>query len=338
MLELVNMKKSLGGNTVVAGVSLTIREGEFFSLLGPSGCGKTTLLRMIAGLESLDAGEIRLNGEILNTVPPHHRPFHMVFQRYALFPHLSVFENIAFGLRLRKISASDVTRQVDNALQLVRMEGAGHRDISTLSGGQQQRVALARALVNKPRMILLDEPLSALDLKLRLEMQRELRGLQRQLGMTFIYVTHDQEEALTLSDRIGVMNQGSLLQIGSPQEIYSCPTHPFVATFLGSINVVDVDHRDPQTVLMVRPEHLSWTLKMPPDRNLSIPVTIDDVVFKGQWLEVMGWPRDQRSEKVTCLIPGQSSPETWPQRGQEGWFSWSSDKILTFALDERIPR
>ncbi|MEO5970536.1 MAG: polyamine ABC transporter ATP-binding protein, partial [Bdellovibrionia bacterium] len=222
----------------------TIREGEFFSLLGPSGCGKTTLLRMLGGFETPSAGEIHLDGKRVDHLPANQRQFNTVFQRYALFPHLSVWENVAFGLKMKKVAAPELKTRVEEALALVQMETFGSRDIGTLSGGQQQRIALARALINRPKILLLDEPLSALDLKLRQQMQVELLALQRRLKHTFIFVTHDQEEALALSDRIAVMNGGVVEQVGTPQEIYEYPRTLFVARFIGSINSIDVEVRE----------------------------------------------------------------------------------------------
>lgn len=217
----------------VSSLNLTIREGEFFSLLGPSGCGKTTLLRMIAGLETVTSGEIRLNGQRIDLLAAQNRPFNMVFQKYALFPHLTVFENVAFGLKMKKMNPTELKDRVDEALALVNMTSFRDRSPETLSGGQSQRVAIARALVNRPQILLLDEPLSALDLKLREHMQTELKELQRKLGLTFIYVTHDQEEALALSDRIGVMNNGRLEQVSEPKDLYDEPNTLFTAQFVG---------------------------------------------------------------------------------------------------------
>jgi len=233
MLKIESLHKSFTGQNSVHDVSLEIRDGEFFSLLGPSGCGKTTLLRMIAGLETPTSGRILLDGKDLTHLPAQERPFNMVFQRYALFPHLTVFENAAFGLRLKKMNEKDIQDRVEESLALVNLSHLKDRLPETLSGGQCQRVAIARALVNRPRLILLDEPLSALDQKLREHMQVELKALQQSLGLTFIYVTHDQEEALVLSDRIGVMNQGKLEQVSAPQELYDEPRSLFAAQFVG---------------------------------------------------------------------------------------------------------
>jgi spermidine/putrescine ABC transporter ATP-binding subunit len=231
--------RRFGDVTAVAGVSLDVREGEFVSLLGPSGCGKTTLLRIIAGLEHLDDGRIFVAGQDITTLAPHRRPVNMVFQRYALFPHKTVAENVAFALRLRRVSGDEIERRVDAMLDLVRLPGFGDRHIEQLSGGQAQRVALARALVNDPKVLLLDEPLAALDLKLRQAMHLELREIQRRIGSTFVYVTHDQEEALVMSDRIVLMESGSIVQQGKPEEVYNRPATLFASQFLGEANLFE---------------------------------------------------------------------------------------------------
>jgi len=236
MLELLNIGKSFSSQTALKSIQLSIGEGEFFSLLGPSGCGKTTLLRIIAGLESASAGQILLNGQRVDLLPAMSRPFNMVFQRYALFPHMSVGDNVAYGLKLKKISGDVIQKKVMDVLQLVEMSEFSSRLPETLSGGQAQRVAIARALVNKPKVLLLDEPLSALDQKLREHMQRELRALQKKLKLTFIYVTHDQEEALNLSDRIGIMNHGVLEHVATPQEIYKNPESVFARYFTAAMS------------------------------------------------------------------------------------------------------
>jgi spermidine/putrescine transport system ATP-binding protein len=238
-VELKEVTKRFGAVVAVDGVSLQIRKGEFFSLLGPSGCGKTTTLRMIGGFEYPTAGDVLLRGAVVTDVPPYRRATNMVFQHMALFPHLTVFENIAFGLRMRKEPNAAVTRKVDGALQLVDLPGYGQREIHQLSGGQKQRVAIARALVNEPAVLLLDEPLGALDLKLRLQMQAELKALQHRVGTTFIYVTHDQGEALTMSDRIAVMNLGRVEQVAGSREIYARPASRFVASFIGEANFLE---------------------------------------------------------------------------------------------------
>ncbi|MBD1870298.1 ABC transporter ATP-binding protein [Cyanobacteria bacterium FACHB-471] len=236
-VELRKVFKVFNGETVVRGIDLNIRQGEFFSILGPSGCGKTTTLRLIAGFEEPSAGEVLIRGRSMSGVPAYRRPVNTVFQSYALFGHLSVWENIAFGLRIKRQSKAEIQKRVQESLRLVKMEQFARRYPAQLSGGQQQRVALARALVNQPTVVLLDEPLGALDLKLRKEMQVELSTLHKNLGVTFVMVTHDQEEALSLSDRIAVMHDGKLEQIGTPNQIYDYPQTPFVADFIGDTNL-----------------------------------------------------------------------------------------------------
>jgi spermidine/putrescine transport system ATP-binding protein len=231
--------KSFGDFKVLNDINLKINKGEFFSLLGPSGCGKTTLLRIIAGFEFPDTGSVCLEGADVLSLPPNHRQVNTVFQNYALFPHLSVFENVAFSLRLKNSSKADVNNRVNDYLRLVQLEGHAHKKPNQLSGGQKQRVAIARALINEPRVLLLDEPLSALDAKLRQHMLIELDQIHDKIGITFIYVTHDQQEALSVSDRIAVMNQGDVLQVGTPHEIYESPGTNFVARFIGETNLFD---------------------------------------------------------------------------------------------------
>ncbi len=237
-VSLHGLEKRFGAATVVAGIDLEIAAGEFYSLLGPSGCGKTTTLRMIAGFEQPDAGRIRLGGDDITALPPERRDMGMVFQNYALFPHRTVAENVGFGLRMRRTPKPDITRRVRAALEMVRMTGLEDRRPSQLSGGQQQRVALARAIVVDPAVLLCDEPLGALDKKLRQQMQFELKSLHRRLGLTLVYVTHDQEEALTMSDRIGVMRAGRIVQSGPPSDIYDRPVDRFVADFIGDTNIL----------------------------------------------------------------------------------------------------
>src|SRR4051812_5231974 len=238
-IRLVGLTKRFGEVRAVDGVDLEIREGEFFSLLGPSGCGKTTTLRMIGGFELPTGGPIELQGRDVTHAPPDKRPVNMVFQKYAVFPHLDVGGNIAFGLRRRKVADKEIGQRVDEALQLVKLAGYQKRKPHELSGGHQQRVALARALVNRPVVLLLDEPLGALDLKLRRTLQDELKRIQTEVGITFVYVTHDQEEALALSDRIAVMHAGKVEQLGSPEELYERPATRFVADFIGTTNLLE---------------------------------------------------------------------------------------------------
>lgn len=247
-VELAGVTKRFGDDVVaVENLELTVNDGEFFSLLGPSGCGKTTTLRMIAGFEFPTEGSVRVHGAEMGLKPPNERPINTVFQSYALFPHMTVAENVAFGLHMRKVERSEIQQKVARVLDQVQLGSRADARPSQLSGGMQQRVALARALVNEPEVLLLDEPLGALDLKLRQAMQVELKDLQGRVGITFIYVTHDQEEALTMSDRIGVMSDGHLLQVGKSEDIYERPTSRFVADFIGDINLLDVTLTGPST-------------------------------------------------------------------------------------------
>ena len=239
VIELKNITKTFDGETVLDGIDLDIHDKEFVTFLGPSGCGKTTTLRIIAGFETPDSGDVYFSGKKINDVPPYKRNVNTVFQKYALFPHLNVYENIAFGLRLHSKDEQEISTRVKEMLKLVNLSGFERRDVNSLSGGQQQRVAIARALINRPKILLLDEPLGALDLKLRKDMQNELKNIQVQTGITFIYVTHDQEEALSMSDVIVVMNEGVIQQIGTPTDIYNEPVNAFVADFIGESNILD---------------------------------------------------------------------------------------------------
>jgi spermidine/putrescine transport system ATP-binding protein len=301
MLELRDLRKTYaGGVEAVKGVSLEIRDGEFFSLLGPSGCGKTTLLRMLAGFEGPTSGQILHQGSRIDELPAHKRHFNMVFQRYALFPHLTVARNVSFGLEMKKVPRAEIGDRVKEALSLVQMDSYADRGIGTLSGGQQQRVALARALVNRPLILLLDEPLSALDLKLRQQTQSELLALQRRLKHTFILVTHDQEEALTLSDRVAVMSDGRVEQVGTPQEIYEFPRTPFVAQFIGSMNFLDSEVREsrPDALVLTGAARRAFVLK--PSRDGARPLPVVNI---GKAVRLM-----VRPEKVK-LLKSQPGPE-----------------------------
>ncbi len=303
LIELKHISKSFGDVTVLDDFNLYINENEFITLLGPSGCGKTTCLRLIGGFESPDSGEIVFDGKIINDLEPNQRMINTCFQKYALFPHLDVFDNVAFGLRLRKIPKSEIAQRVNEALKLVRLSGFDHRSIQTLSGGQQQRVAIARAVINRPKVLLLDEPLGALDLKLRQEMQYELKEMQRELGITFVYVTHDQEEALTMSDTIVIMNGGRILQIGTPEDIYNEPKTRFVANFIGESNIfsgimredylveffgrefkcVDKGFKSDEPVdVVIRPEDFDF---VPPSKAKIVGI-VDSLTFKGVHYEI----------------------------------------------------
>ncbi|MGC9525669.1 MAG: ABC transporter ATP-binding protein [Limnospira sp.] len=301
-VELVNICKSFRGGKnrevmAVNSVNLQVREGEFFSLLGPSGCGKTTTLRMVAGFELPTGGEIYIHGQPMRDRPPFHRPVNTVFQHYALFPHLTVRENVAFGLEMENLPSSQVRDRVAKVLDLVQLTEMGDRRPRQLSGGQQQRVALARALVKEPEVLLFDEPLGALDLKLRKQMQLELKQMQQRVGITFIYVTHDQEEAMTMSDRIAVMNGGEVLQVGTPVEIYEYPKTRFVADFIGESNfltgrVVDTDE---EGAIVLVDEYLPVRVATPENLSVGQVVTLTIrpekiTLYPGNYANIEGWP------------------------------------------------
>lgn len=239
IIQLQNISKKFDDDVILDNINLTIRDKEFMTFLGPSGCGKTTTLRIIAGFLESDSGQVLFEGKDINNLPPHKRQVNTIFQRYALFPHLNVYDNIAFGLRIKKMKEKDISKKVHEMLELVNLKGFQRRNIASLSGGQQQRVAIARALAVEPRVLLLDEPLGALDLKLRKDMQVELKNIQKRMGITFIYVTHDQQEALSMSDTVVVMNDGKIQQIGTPIDIYNEPKNAFVADFIGESNILD---------------------------------------------------------------------------------------------------
>jgi len=345
-----HVTKSFGHFFAVNDVSLEIRSGEFFSMLGPSGCGKTTMLRLIAGFEEVTKGVLRLNGTDVTGVPPYRRAVNTVFQNYALFPHLSVFDNVAFGPRIRALDGAKLETRVREMLDVVRLGDFASRMPSQLSGGQRQRVALARALVNDPAALLLDEPLSALDLELRRQMQLELKRIQRELGITFVFVTHDQEEALTMSDRIAVMRGGRLEQVGSPEEIYDGPTTAFVARFIGSANLVPVTVErvgggratlrlpgratgeaptgelafapGEAALLMVRPERLEVRTGEPEPGRVTLRATCTDLVFQGALLRCALRDADG-GELVAYLEASRGMPGVYP--GASVWLGWEAD-------------
>lgn len=288
LLILKSLSKTYGSNTVLKDFNLTIYDGEFFTLLGPSGCGKTTVLRMIAGLETSDGGEISLAGQEISNIPAEKRPVNTVFQSYALFPHMTVFDNVAFGLKMGGVPKDEIKPRVSEALEMVRLGEFAERKPAQLSGGQQQRVAIARAVVNRPKLLLLDESLSALDYKLRQQMQIELKRLQRKLGITFVYVTHDQEEALSMSDRVVVMNKGIVEQLGTPREIYENPSNLFVAKFIGEINQLDgeIVSVDGNHEYEVKVEGMQWALRA--EHNFKV----------GDKVNVLLRPEDLRVEYI----------------------------------------
>lgn len=336
IIDLSDVVKSFGSFQALKGINATIREGEFFSLLGPSGCGKTTLLRLIAGFDHPTAGAILIGGKSMAGIPANQRPTNMVFQSYAIFPHLSVADNVGYGLKKKKMSKVEITAEVDQALEMVDLAGYGNRAAHELSGGQRQRVALARALVMRPKVVLLDEPLSALDKKLREQMQHELRALQQSLGITFILVTHDQEEALIMSDRIAVMFEGQIAQLASPEELYRRPATKRVASFIGVMNFL------PAAVTAQTSETLS--LNIPALGNadvcrsaLPIGLVADDlreIGIRPEMLTVLFDPTDTAQNEVTAevtsntyygdmtyygvLLPGQTTPLTISMRNTAG--------------------
>jgi len=349
-LELDRVTKRFGDVLAVDDVSLTVQQGEFFSLLGPSGCGKTTTLRMLAGFEVPTQGRLLLGGVEATQIPPFKRPTNLVFQNYALFPHMSVYRNVAFGPRRARIPKPEIDRRVREALSTVQMEGLADRMPAQLSGGQQQRVGLARALVNHPLVLLLDEPLGALDLKLRKEMQIELKRIQREVGISFVYVTHDQEEAMTMSDRIAVMSHGRVEQLGTPREIYFRPSTRFVADFIGTANMLparlerlgarpqvrvgdivavaasigSAPGHEPAVgdavTLMVRPESLRVSAEAP-SGLVAVPVTVEDVTFLGTGLRLD--LRGPDHAPIVAVVPADAS--TW-RPGDRGFVGWEPER------------
>jgi spermidine/putrescine transport system ATP-binding protein len=359
VIEIDRVSKTFADYVAVADADFSIGAGEFFSLLGPSGCGKTTTLRMIAGFETPSSGAIRLEGVDVSRVAPHKRNVNTVFQHYALFPHMTVWDNVAYGPRSRKKSKGEIKKSVDEMLDVMRLTDFALRKPAQLSGGQQQRVALARALVNYPSALLLDEPLGALDLKLRHVMQFELKRIQRELGITFVYVTHDQEEALTMSDRIAVMNAGKVEQIGTPTEIYDRPASVFVAGFIGQANLwpcrrtgrvnrdyVEVDvlgttltarpgdigiETGGRATLMVRPERVRVTATAPAAEVAAVPATVADLTFQGPVLRLSLTATDG-SPIVALVGSGQDLPLLRP--GDGVFVSWAPDAALVLPAGD----
>lgn len=352
-VEMHNVTKRFGDFVAVDNISVEIRDGEFFSLLGPSGCGKTTCLRMIAGFELPSEGQIKIHGKLMGDTPPHKRPVNTVFQNYALFPHMTVYENVAFGLEMKKVRRSEIRSRVLEALEMVRLPQLADRKPRQLSGGQQQRIALARALVNRPEVLLLDEPLSALDLKLRKAMQFELKELQRQVGITFIFVTHDQEEAITMSDRIAVMNEGLVQQVGDPLEIYERPTNRFVADFIGETNFLDGEVAElepgktvvslgdnvqvlaratagitvgqPVTVA-VRPEKISLQPTATGSNGAYVPAIVEDAVYIGTDTRYTVRVAERYHVVVRVQNVGSDLEEIRPYRpGEKIYLYWAID-------------
>ncbi len=364
-IEIRKVSKHFGEVIAVNQVDIQIGAGEFFSLLGPSGCGKTTLLRMLAGLESPTGGEIFIDGKAMSDVPPHQRPTNMVFQNYAIFPHLDVRGNIAYGLRKDKLSKPELGKRVDEALEMVKLPGFGRRSANELSGGQLQRVALARALIKRPQVLLLDEPLGALDKKLREEMQLELRTLQEAVGITFIFVTHDQEEALTLSDRVAVMARGDVLQIASPKNLYSQPVSVEVADFIGQMNFVEAqvsemvnsqvfldaqglgrvqgrahgeaDFLKPgkPVVVGIRPEKLSLTTVSPVSAVNSVKGKLVNSAYLGDrshfYVSIEGCDKPFAVATQDTDMPSGESLD----RGKEVWLSWADESLVLLPPIDR---
>jgi len=329
-LRLQGIRKNYGPVIAVDGVDLDVHEGEFFTLLGPSGSGKTTLLRLIAGFERADAGRIELSGHDVTSLPPYARPTNTVFQDYALFPHMSVGENIGYGLRIKGVQRTKRQERVQRALRMVRLEGLDRRRPNQLSGGQRQRVALARAVINEPQVLLLDEPLGALDLKLRQEMQLELKRIQKEVGITFVYVTHDQEEALTMSDRMAVMANGRIQQIGPPVEVYERPATEFVAGFIGISNVLERDG----VRFVVRPEKLRMLEagEQADPRMTLEPGTVEQVVYVGMTTRYA--VRLDRGELLVAVRQNMDAPgQAQSSEGRRVTLAWASDH--TFVLERR---
>lgn len=349
LIELHSLTKSYDGKTIINNFNLTINHGEFLTILGPSGCGKTTVLRLIAGFEELDSGQIILDGENITSLPAERRPVNTVFQSYALFPHMSIFENVAFGLRMQKVANEQIKPRVMEALRMVRLEEMADRKPAQLSGGQQQRVAIARAVVNKPKVLLLDESLSALDYKLRKEMQNELKSIQRQLGITFVFVTHDQEEAMSMSDRIIVMNKGCIQQDGSPREIYEEPKNLFVARFIGEINVFDatvIERTSDETVkanvegriceihtnipvsigqklkVLLRPEDIVIKELEEDESAKAIIGHVSDLTYKGMTLESNICLAHNQSEVLVSEFFNEDDPDIDHSIGQKVALTW----------------
>jgi putative spermidine/putrescine transport system ATP-binding protein len=332
-VRLVGLRKSYGQVTAVAGVDLQIAEGEFFTMLGPSGSGKTTLLRLIAGFERPDAGSVELGGTDVTRDPPYARDVNTVFQDYALFPNMSVLENVAYGLRVKRVAKPDRRRRAESALEMVRLTGLSGRKPVQLSGGQRQRVALARAIVNEPEVLLLDEPLGALDLKLRQEMQVELKRIQREVGITFIYVTHDQEEALTMSDRLAVFNQGRIEQVGTPTDVYEHPASEFVAGFIGISNLLERGGRQ----FTIRPEkiRLLTSGEPPPPGSHVESGQIEDVVYLGMLTRYVIRLAEGGSLTAVRQNLDTAAAQALQSRGSDVRVAWRADQTYEIPDDKQ---
>ena len=326
LIHLQGICKSFDGETVLDNIDLNIHDKEFITLLGPSGCGKTTTLRIIGGFETPDSGEVFFDGKKINDLPPYKRQVNTVFQRYALFPHLNVFENIAFGLRVKKMRDEEIQKKVKEMLAPVNLKGFQRRNVNTLSGGQQQRVAIARALINNPKVLLLDEPLAALDLKLRKDMQNELKNIQQKTGITFIYVTHDQEEALSMSDTVVVMAEGQIQQIGTPTDIYNEPINAFVADFIGESNILDGVMIDDYKAKFSG--HIFNCVDFGFDKNQSV-----DIVVRPEDVDVVAPEKGMLTGRVTSVTFKGVHYEIIVDIGGFKWMIQSTDYV---AVDDII--
>jgi len=332
-IQFEKVSRHFGEVRAVDELDLEIRDGEFFSMLGPSGSGKTTCLRMVAGFDRPSAGRIYLYGQDVSNLPPYERPVNTVFQDYALFPHMTVDENIAYGLMIKKVPKKTRTQRVDQMLDLVQLPGLGYRRPSQLSGGQRQRVALARALINQPRVLLLDEPLGALDLKLRQGMQVELKNIQKRVGITFVFVTHDQEEALTMSDRIAVFNLGKVEQVGSPADVYEHPATPFVAGFVGTSNLIGGELASritgSEARFSIRPEkiHLSQRSMDAPDDEFSVDGRVRDVVYLGLYTRYLVELDGGGDVVVVEQNLRSTSMDVMRARNQEVRLTWKKEHV-----------
>ncbi|MTI71191.1 MAG: ABC transporter ATP-binding protein [Firmicutes bacterium] len=329
IIKLKNISKSFNKSKVLNNIDLEIKKNEFLTLLGPSGCGKTTTLRIIGGFEKPTKGEILFEDEIINDIPPYKRQINTVFQNYALFPHMNIFENIAFGLKVKKIESEEIKKRVQRILKLVNLKGYDKRTIDSLSGGQQQRVAIARALVNEPKVLLLDEPLGALDLKLRKEMQTELKNMQKKVGITFIYVTHDQEEALTMSDSVIVIDSGVIQQMGTPVDIYNEPKNRFVANFIGQSNIVEgIMIRD----FLVEFSKLRFKCV---DKGFDFNEKVD-VVIRPEDIEVVSNDDGMLTGKVKSVIFKGVHYEMIVSQGGKDWIIHSTKKPKGCTIGMKI--
>jgi spermidine/putrescine ABC transporter ATP-binding subunit len=356
IISIRGVSKEFGGVKAVNDVTLEIRRGEFFSLLGPSGCGKTTLLRMLAGFEAPTRGEIFIDEQAMSAIPPHQRPVNMVFQSYAIFPHLDVRGNIAFGMRKSGLSKSEINARVEEMLEMIKLPGYAGRGATQLSGGERQRVALARALIKQPKVLLLDEPLGALDKKLREQMQLELRALQKSVGITFVFVTHDQEEALTMSDRVAVMSKGQVLQVEGPMGLYEQPTTRFVADFIGTMNFFEGTVRDAgdgttnidaeslgevraetkdaafgagsEIVVAIRPEKLRLTFEAPDDSVNVVQGRMGPAAYLGDRSHLYVYLTGRDEPVVVAMQNAGRSAVGIDQADQPVWLSWDEEAIV----------